>query len=386
MLTTPTPKEIAAFSVSDHCNSLSQLTLERLGLASTPIRVEASVRQFPTGLREAFFFGQEDVRDIVTRTEVRMECLPDGAVFRENEPVLALIGPAGQIALLRTALTGVLTFYSSLITRMTDFVVAARPRPVHFFGLRKIHPSHALQYLLCAYIAGMEIDATGLATQICPGTKIADCQEHFANIVASSVELSWEAFLSLGVSHGALYIVFDNTSDPVEEMERALTSLGERLHGILVDLDSTRRGHLARVIQEIRWKLKLSNRQDIQICLTGGVTPQIIRETKDLVVSYGVGVNALQAPVLDFSFQVVEVGGRPRSKLGVLGGRKSTFLCANCGARMIDLVDSSPKCCGVSMRPLLESFDLAFDSVARRIEAKRNVAAYLENKSSTTTD
>src|ERR1035437_8503511 len=207
MLNTPSPQTIAQSGVLDHCNTLTALTLNRLGLDSTSIRVEATVRQFPSGLERAIFFGQEDIRGIVADVPVQVECVADGSCFAENEPVLALTGRASDIALLRTSLTGVLSFYCSLITRMKEFVDVANPRPVHFFGLRKIHPSHVLQYLLAAYVAGMEVDATPLAQEVDPTLTLADCQEHLANIVAPSVEQSWEAFLSLRPEHHALHIV-----------------------------------------------------------------------------------------------------------------------------------------------------------------------------------
>ena len=217
MLNTPSPQSISRSGVLDHCNTLTALTLERLGLGSTTIRVEAAVRQFPQGLRRAIFFGQEDIRAIAADASIHLECVSDGSCFAENEPVLALTGRATDIALLRTSLTGVLTFYCSLITRMKEFVDVANPRPVHFFGLRKIHPSHALQYLLAAYVAGMEVDATPLAREVDPNLTLADCQEHLANIVAPSVEQSWDAFLSLDPDHHALHIVLDNSSDPVQD-------------------------------------------------------------------------------------------------------------------------------------------------------------------------
>ena len=373
MLNTPSPQTIAQSGVLDHCNTLTALTLNRLGLDSTSIRVEATVRQFPSGLERAIFFGQEDIRGIVADVPVQVECVSDGSCFAENEPVLALTGRASDIALLRTSLTGVLSFYCSLITRMKEFVDVANPRPVHFFGLRKIHPSHVLQYLLAAYVAGMEVDATPLAQEVDPTLTLADCQEHLANIVAPSVEQSWEAFLSLGPEHHALHIVLDNSSDPVQEVHRAIDVLGPRMHGVLVDVDSTRRGHLRRIIDEVAWTLRLANRTDVAICLTGGVTPQTISQTKSVVASFGVGVNALQAPVLDFSFQVVEVEGKAKSKLGVLGGRKSAFVCGSCQSRTLALTDDSPTCCSLPMTSLLAPVDGQFDVIARRRESRERV-------------
>ena len=89
MLNTPSPQSIARSGVLDHCNTLTALTLDRLGLDSTSIRVEAAVRQFPPGLERAIFFGQEDIRAIIADASIQLECVSDGSYFTENEPVLA---------------------------------------------------------------------------------------------------------------------------------------------------------------------------------------------------------------------------------------------------------------------------------------------------------
>jgi hypothetical protein len=85
------------------------------------------------------------------------------------------------------------------------------------------------------------------------------------------------------------------------------------------------------------------------------------------------GVNALQTPVLDFSFQVVEVEGKARSKLGVLGGKKSAFVCGSCQSRTLAITEDSPTCCSQPMKPLLAPVDGLFDVITRRQESRERV-------------
>jgi nicotinate phosphoribosyltransferase len=374
MLETPSVDQILRLEVSDHCNLLSVSTLNALGIQNSLVSVEATVRRFPGDAASGIFFGMEDVAQIIKDHSVTAWALPDGARFREDEPVLQLVGTASSIAMLRTPLTGVVTFYSSLVTKMVAYVEAALPRKIHFFGLRKIHPSHALQYMLAAYVSGMEIDATRLSHAVAEGLSIADCQEHFTNIVADSVNRAWKAFLDLPSEAGALHVVLDNISDPLEELTQVLSAFGPRIRGVLVDLDATRRGNLPKVLRELRWKLEVLKRADIQIFLTGGVTLEMIRETKALVDGYGVGINVLQTSMLDFSFQIVEVDGTPKSKLGVLSGRKSAFICQGCGSRTLALIDRTVECCGNRLLPALAKFAPNENMFAARIAARERVA------------
>jgi nicotinate phosphoribosyltransferase len=258
---------------------------------------------------------------------------------------------------------------------MADYAKIAKPIPVHFFGLRKIHPSHCYQYLLSAYVAGMGVDATELALHVDPSLTVSDCQEHFTNIVSDSVEASWQSFLDLPANLNALHPVLDNLSDPIEEARRIIQHCGAKVKGLLVDLDATRRGNLVRIIEELVWTLKMLARPDIKIFLTGGVTSDIISQTKHLVSGYGVGVSSLQAPVLDFSFQVVDVEGRPHSKLGVLPGMKSAFQCSTCSSRKIDLHLAHPICCDARMEQQLDSPLFVGDDLSNRKAARRRVQA-----------
>jgi len=46
--------------------------------------------------------------------------------------------------------------------------------------------------------------------------------------------------------------------------------------------------------------------------------------------AYGVGTAISNAPVVDFSMDIVEIDGRPLSKRGKMSGRKTVFRCKEC--------------------------------------------------------
>jgi nicotinate phosphoribosyltransferase len=355
MLKCLTPDEVVSGRVTDHCSALSLAALETLGAANRRVTLEAHVRRFPPGVTAGLIYGLADVMEMLAGCEVSVRAMNLGAPFYEGEPVLAISGTARDLSLIRPAITGVLTFGTSLVTRAAEFKAAAATKPVFFFGSRKLHPSHLLQYLECAYVGGMEISASSVCHYITPGVPLEDCQEHYANLVAGDVAQSWRVFVDLPQELGAQFIVLDNRNDPISELNQALECLGSKLKGVLLDTDSTRRGDLTAILRELRWHLRVSQREDVKVALTGGVSPDRIQETRNLVDSYGVGLAALQTDQFDFALQVIAVDDRPYSKLGVRPGLKQVWSCSHCHQRAIALdVDGPKECCGSTMEGLLQ--------------------------------
>jgi nicotinate phosphoribosyltransferase len=374
MLQCPSENEIATGLVTDHCCTLSREVLQRLGIADRIVTLEAHVRCFPTEITKGVYYGLGDVLSALQHHDVELWSMRPGSVFFEREPVLVLEGKAADLATIRPAITGVLTYGSSLVTRANEIVSAAGGRDVHFFGSRKLHPAHVRQYLECAYVAGMKINAAPQAREILPSLRLEDCQEHFSNLVADGHQDSWREFVSLPPDQGAVFIVLDNYNDPVVEAREAIEVLGDRIRGILLDTDSSRRGDIKSIIAEVSWHLRLMNRSDVKICLTGGVTPQLIDETKEDISSYGVGLSALDCSLFDFALQVVAVEGKARAKLGVQPGKKTVFVCHQCARRVVDLFDKTLNCCGSPMVSQLRqpALDNVRDLAAIRDEIRRN--------------
>jgi nicotinate phosphoribosyltransferase len=355
MLTSLAKDEVVSGRVTDHCSALSLAALEALGIADRSVTLEAHVRRFPAGVSTGFVYGLADVMEMLAGRDVDVRAMNQGERFHEGEPVLAITGAARDLALIRPAITGALTFGTSLVTRAAEFKAAAGSTPVYFFGSRKLHPTHVLQYLESAYVGGMEINASSVCHHITPGVPLEDCQEHYANLVSGNIEESWRVFLDLPPELGAQFIVLDNRNDPVQELNHALASLGEKLKGVLLDTDSTRRGDLNAILRELRWHLRIAEREDVKIALTGGVTPERIRQTREIVNSFGVGLAALQTDQFDFALQVVAVDERPYSKIGVRPGLKQVWSCSGCHQRIVGLEAEGPReCCGTAMDGLLQ--------------------------------
>jgi nicotinate phosphoribosyltransferase len=142
------------------------------------------------------------------------------------------------------------------------------------------------------------------------------------------------------------------------------------LKGVLIDTDSTRRGDLRAILAEIAWRLHISGRDDVKLCLTGGVSPELIQSTKSYVSSYGVGLNAMMGPLLDFAVQVVGVEGVPKSKIGVQPGKKNVLYCDRCASRVTVPFSESRTCCGTAMASLVREVLIPFTPVYSEVRSR----------------
>jgi nicotinate phosphoribosyltransferase len=67
-----------------------------------------------------------------------------------------------------------------------------------------------------------------------------------------------------------------------------------------------------------------------------------------------VGTAISNAPVLNFSMDIVEVEGVPLAKRGKLSGRKKVLRCRSCGRSVVvPAALPDPACCGEAMASLL---------------------------------
>ncbi len=360
MFETPSKKDICNGKISDHCNLLSLLTLEKIHKENSIICLEAHVSNFPNEIEKAHFFGLHDFIRLLKGKDVQVYSIEPGHEFFENEPVINLIGYAKDLAMIKSTLTGILAFHSTVVTKCAHLKKIAGNKPIYFFGLRKLHPSHIMQYLEATYAGGFEINATDLAKQIDPNLEISDCQEHVSNIIADDLIESWRAFIKISEQYGGIYIVLDNFSDTVTEAKFAIEKFKHEIKGFLVDTSRTRRGDIVQILKELKWYLNLYSKKEVKIGLTGGVDSNIIKNTKDILSSFGVGLNIVSGYIFDFSFQIVEVDSKPKSKIGVFPGRKNVYYCKNCGKRDVDIDRDVYKkmCCNNEMEKLLKIVDL----------------------------
>ena len=152
--------------------------------------------------------------------------------------------------------------------------------------------------------------------------------------------------------------LIDTFNDEKFEAIRMAEAMGERLFAIRLDTPRSRRGDLSKLIEEIRWELNLRGFKKIKIFVSGGLDEEEIATLNPVVDAYGIGTAISNAPVIDFSMDIIEIEGKPLAKRGKMSGSKQVFRCSHC--QVDELVSSDEKkgnCafCEGEYKPLLRS-------------------------------
>ena len=75
-------------------------------------------------------------------------------------------------------------------------------------------------------------------------------------------------------------------------------------------------------MREVRWELDRNGFEHVKIFASGGIDVEYILHLNPVCDAYGVGGAIADAPMIDYSLDIVEVNGEDRSKRGKRGGRK----------------------------------------------------------------
>lgn len=86
-----------------------------------------------------------------------------------------------------------------------------------------------------------------------------------------------------------------------------------RAAAVRLDTPDSRRGNMRSIIEEVRWELDARTYPAVKIFLYGGVTRDDISSCHDIVDASGVGGAITNAPVIDFSLDIVEIDGVPKA-------------------------------------------------------------------------
>jgi nicotinate phosphoribosyltransferase len=121
---------------------------------------------------------------------------------------------------------------------------------------------------------------------------------------------------------------------------------------VRLDTPRSRRGNMRAIIDEVRWELDCHGHNDVKIFLSGGVTREDVVAYRDCVDAFGVGGAIANAPVIDFSLDIVEIGGEPKAKRGKRSGAKQVYTNKDGEHVMLPLAGKGPK----GTAPLIENF------------------------------
>lgn len=338
-----TEQEILAGRVTDVYFQRTHQILVAKGI-NKHVRLEVRLKRFPNGWDWGIFCGLEEALHFLEGHPLNVWALPEGTVFRAQEPVMIIETNYTDFDILETSLLGFLCQASGIASKAARSVIAAEGRPVVSFGIRRAHPAIALMIERSAFIGGCTGVASVLGAEYLDEEPVGTIPHALILILEDSTTAAvmFDQVIDKSVPRTVLVDTFGD--EKFEALENA-NLLGKDLFAVRLDTPSSRRGDMFEIAREVRWELDIHGHEHVKIFISGGLDETLIPPLNAVADSYGVGTSISNARVFDFGLDIVEIEGEPVSKRGKLAGAKQLFVCSACGARFVRLWEQAlPRC------------------------------------------
>ncbi|MCX8011835.1 MAG: nicotinate phosphoribosyltransferase, partial [Desulfobacterota bacterium] len=285
---------------------------------------------------------------------INLRGLKEGTIFHSYEPVLEIEGYYQDFAIFETALLGFICQASGVATAAARCRKVAGDKPIISFGARRMHPAIAPMIERSAFIGGCDGVAVTKSAEFIREEAMGTMPRALILVIGDTVEATkaFHRIISKKVPRVSLIDTFDDEKFAALKVAQAL---GKELFAVRLDTPSSRRGNFLKIIEEVRWELDLHGFNQVKIFVSGNIDEKAIIELYSVVDAFGVGTNISNAPVVDFSLDIVEVDGKPIAKRGKPSGRKDLWRCPQCfQTRVILRGKEQLTCsCGTAMDSLL---------------------------------
>jgi len=326
--------------------------LRARGLEDTPVHAELA---YKTSDPDAWFVvaGLDEVAHLLEGVDVDARAVPEGTICRPHEPILTLSGPYGAFAEHETAILGLLCQASGVATGAARCRLAAGEKPVISFGARRMHPAVTPMIERAAYLGGCDMVAVDLAVGRL-GIPATGTTPHALVLILGSTAEAARAFDEVMEPDVPRTMIIDTFDDEKFGALLAARAIPDSISAIRMDTPGNRRGDFLDLMREVRWELDRGGFEHVKIFASGGIDVGYILHLNPVCDAYGVGGAIADAPMIDYSLDIVEVDGQDRSKRGKRGGRKRLLKLGD-GDRVI-LPESVPAPEGASevLSPLQE--------------------------------
>lgn len=286
-----------------------------------------------------------------------VDAMPEGSVFFADEPVLRVVAPLPEAQLVESRLINLLHFQTMIASKAARCRLAAGPRGLADFGMRRAHGAEAaLLAARACYVAGFDSTATVEAGRQF-GIPITGTMAH-SFVQAHDDETG--AFRDFARVHPHGLTLLIDTYDTVRAARHVTGLVREGLPVEAVRLDS---GDLAALAHAVRGVLDSAGCARVRIVASGNLDEfeiERLQSTSAPIDAFGVGTRldtSVDAPYLDCVYKLQEYAGRPRRKRSsgkaTWPGRKQVFRQSSGDGRLqADVIGLADE--GLPGRPLLE--------------------------------
>ncbi len=322
------PKDIKAGKYTDVYFSRTMEVLKARKIDKW-VKAEFIAKRFPEDYGWGVLAGIEEAIYLLKDLPVKVRAMREGTIFRAYQPVMEIEGMYTEFGLYETSILGLLCQASGVATKAARCKKAAGDRGVISFGARRIHPAIAPMVERNAFIGGCDGVAVVKDAEMINEEPVGTMPHALILLIGDTVEAvkAFDEVIDPKVKRVAL---IDTFNDEKVEAIRVAEALGKKLFGVRLDTPSSRRGDFQKIIEEIRWELKLRGFGHVKIFVSGGLDEKRILSLNPVVDAYGVGTSITNARSIDLAMDIIEIDGKPLAKRGKMSGSKSVLRCSKC--------------------------------------------------------
>lgn len=350
-----TSKDIKGGKATDIYFSRTLDILKAKGIEKR-VKAEIIVKKFPKDWRWAVLAGVEECAKLLEGLDVDVKCLAEGTLFGEYDPVFEIEGNYTEFGVYETSILGFLCQASGIATAAARCRKAAGDRLMMSFGSRRMHPAISPMIERSAFIGGCDGVSSIKGAELIGEEPVGTMPHTLILIMGDTIEAT-RAFNEIISKKVKRVSLIDTFNDEKFEAIRVAEALGKDLFAVRLDTPSSRRGIFLEILKEVRWELDIRGFSNVKLFVSGGIDEKSILDLNPLVDAYGVGTSISNAPVVDFSLDIVQIDGIPIAKRGKMSGSKKLLRCPNCFSREVASGDAPEgRCeCGDSLKTLTRS-------------------------------
>jgi len=289
---------------------------------------------------EAFHFNQEDLdyldnlsifpKDFLhylstLRFTGDVFAIPEGRIFFKDEPILEITAPIIEAQLVEPFVINAINFQTSIATKASRCVYAAKGRNLVDFSLRRTQGGDAgLKVARASYMVGFVGTSNVLAGK-CYNIPVFGTMAHS---FITSFEREIDAFRAFSKIFPENTVLLIDTYDTIIGAHKAaivgkeLLYQGKKLKGVRLDS-----GDIVSLSKEVRQVFKEAGLNNVMIFVSGGFDEYKIAKVLEegaKIDAFGVGTKmgvSADAPYTDIAYKLVQYDGRPVLKLST--GKKT---------------------------------------------------------------